>query len=83
MIQVHSRLQTELDKEIPLVEMFSHPTVSLLTGYLTEDNGTDEPLPETTDRADNRRNAQSARLSHRLLRQVARLQHAGARRAHG
>jgi acyl carrier protein len=34
LVQLHGRLQAELRKEIPIVEMFRHPTVDALVRYL-------------------------------------------------
>jgi amino acid adenylation domain-containing protein len=34
LVQVHGRLQGSLGREVPLIEMFNHPTVSRLAGFL-------------------------------------------------
>lgn len=43
MVQVHSKLQTALNRDISMKEMFKYPTVSLFAEYLSQQQPTDQP----------------------------------------
>jgi acyl carrier protein len=64
--QVHERLQERLGREIPLVEVFNHPTVRALASHLEQD-GTSLPTqaPRSADRSEQLRQGRD-RLRRRL-----------------
>lgn len=47
--RVHQELQELLQEEIPLVDLFTHPTISALTDYLAERGSGRPPLPRSDD----------------------------------
>ncbi len=51
MAQVHNRLVTTLNREISMVEMFQHPTVSTLAKRLSEDGPRSRSLQSVQERA--------------------------------
>ncbi len=75
MAQAHSRLQELLGREVPIVELFQYPTISLLAQHLSQASGEDTTGAKTStavqqgkERAQQQREAlrrQQARLTRR------------------
>jgi acyl carrier protein len=51
MAQVHSHLVAELGRDIPMVEMFQHPTVSTLAKHLSQEQAAPRSLRNVQERA--------------------------------
>ena len=49
LVQAHIRLQARLGRELPLIEMFNHPTVSRLASYLGEGGDLAAAIPFALD----------------------------------
>lgn len=60
MIQVQSRLQASLGREIPMVQLFQYPTIRLLAKHLESKDST-LSFDKTRERAQKQRAAQTAR----------------------
>ncbi|NOX38147.1 MAG: amino acid adenylation domain-containing protein [Calditrichaeota bacterium] len=56
-IQVQTRIQELLGKELSLVDMFKYPTIEALARYLSGDAGRESTLEKVHDRASRRRDA--------------------------
>jgi acyl carrier protein len=65
-VQVQTRLQQLLDRQIPLIQFFRCPTVSALTSYLSE-TSSDAADSRVADRAAARRGAVARRQRGRAL----------------
>jgi len=63
--QVHERLQERLGREIPLVEVFNHPTVRTLASHLEEDGASAAAPARSADRSEQLRQGRD-RLRRRL-----------------
>ncbi|HYH47754.1 MAG TPA: amino acid adenylation domain-containing protein, partial [Thermoanaerobaculia bacterium] len=50
LVRVHTRLQQQLGREIPIVELFRHPTIVALARHLGGEPGADEPVVDTARR---------------------------------
>ena len=50
LVQVQDRLQRALNREIPVVELFKHSTISALSGHLSEKGSTGAALAQVQDR---------------------------------
>ncbi|NBD32904.1 MAG: AMP-binding protein, partial [Cyanobacteria bacterium] len=53
-VQVRSRLETLLNREIPLVTLFQYPTIQALATYLNQQSPNSSHLQETANRAQKR-----------------------------
>jgi len=53
-VQVRSRLETLLNRQIPLVTLFQYPTIEALATYLNQESSTPSHLQETANRAQKR-----------------------------
>ncbi|OJT19749.1 peptide synthetase [Archangium sp. Cb G35] len=51
LVQVHAKLRTLLGRDIPLLKLLEHPTVSALARFLREDTGGQETVDAAQDRA--------------------------------
>jgi natural product biosynthesis luciferase-like monooxygenase protein len=51
MVQVHAKLRETLGRDIPLMKLLEHPTVSALARYLREDTGGQATVDAAQDRA--------------------------------
>jgi aryl carrier-like protein len=51
MVQVHAKLRETLGRDIPLMKLLEHPTVSALARYLREDTGGQVTVEAAQDRA--------------------------------
>jgi acyl carrier protein len=74
MAKAHSQLQAALGREISIVELFRHPTISALAEYLSKAPAA-RSLQENADRAEKQRSG--------LQRQQQRMQAVAQRRAAG
>jgi amino acid adenylation domain-containing protein/FkbM family methyltransferase len=61
MVQVHGKLREALGREISMVEMFQHPTVSALARHLTREQDETRPFRQAEDRAQRQKEARSRR----------------------
>jgi acyl carrier protein len=69
--KVHMQLGAELDREIPMVKLFEHPTVASLAAFLNGEASEEEPPVEDAHekvelRKENLRQRRAARLGHRV-----------------
>lgn len=64
MIQVHSKLQASLEREIPMVQLFQYPTIRALANYL-ENQYTAHSFEQVRERVKKQRVAQKARAKAR------------------
>ena len=67
MVQVHAQLSAELNKDLPLIRLLEHPSVSSLAKYLTHEDDSQNTLGGNEERARRqreglRRQRQSGRL---------------------
>lgn len=67
MIRVHARLCAKLDRTIPIVKLFQHPTIRAIARYLEGGRETGTSIPAIQDRAAKARAAQAA-LQQRIKR---------------
>ncbi|HEX6290301.1 MAG TPA: AMP-binding protein, partial [Herpetosiphonaceae bacterium] len=77
MVQVHSAIQTTLDREIPMVDLFKYPTIGALAAYLSAEQperSTDEPR---IDRVGTRRESTQRQQGRRQQHRAARRQKVG------
>jgi FkbM family methyltransferase len=58
MVQVHSKLREALQRDISMVEMFQHPTISTLSKYLSEQQSEQRSFQHVHDRAARQKEAQ-------------------------
>ena len=67
MVQMHSRLQEILGREIQAVEIFNHPTVAALAAYLgdPESGAAEVPVEDRADQLKSGRNRMRQRLQRR------------------
>jgi Phosphopantetheine attachment site len=54
LVQVHSKLEKVLQRDIPMVAMFTYPTINALTRHLGQQDGELEPLQQSEGAAQNR-----------------------------
>lgn len=59
MAQVHSQLRTELERDVPLIKLLEHPTISSLARYLAQNVSDVSALRQSRDRAQQQRAALS------------------------
>jgi amino acid adenylation domain-containing protein len=59
--QVNRKVCEILGREVPLVEMFGHPTISTLAAYLTQKQDPRDALEQSHDRAETRRKLRERR----------------------
>ena len=67
MLRVHARLCAKLDRTIPIVKLFQHPTIRAIARYLEGGRETVTSIPAIQDRAAKARAAQAA-LQQRIKR---------------
>ena len=72
LVEVHSKLQTTLQQDLPLVDMFQYPTISYLSQYLTQNSSIKTALPKTEQlesRSRSTKRRKKARQKHRAEQQ--------------
>ncbi len=55
MVQLHSRLRSNLNRDIPIIDLFGHPTISSLAEFLSQQDNGATPFQAGRERADTRR----------------------------
>jgi amino acid adenylation domain-containing protein len=70
MVQVHSRLQQALNKELSMIELFKFPTVNSLAQHLTRENGGPDVSRRNQERGKARRESIAARERMKQLNQT-------------
>lgn len=55
--QVHSKLQKQLDIQLPIIKLFQHPTISTLTKYLNQEQGAEASYEHVDERAERQKAA--------------------------
>ena len=55
MVEVCSKLQKDLNKQLSLIELFDHPTISSLSKYLSKENSKTPSFEISQARAETRR----------------------------
>ncbi len=68
MIKAHARLEERFGREIPLVELFRHPTVAAVAAYLGQAPADARPLEQARDRAHLQREAMQRQRAARAAR---------------
>ncbi len=75
MVQLHSRLRGALGRDIPIVDLFGHPTISSLAEFLSQQNDGALIFQKGHDRAGNRRTSskrqKQVRQNHRETARIA------------
>jgi acyl carrier protein len=63
LVRLHGRLQQELGRELPLVDLFSYPTIRSLAEHLTAGSATDtaQELEQVDEAAEQQRAAHERR----------------------
>jgi FkbM family methyltransferase len=59
MIQVHTRLRGELNRELAVIDMFKYPTISDLAKFLSQKQAEQPIFEQVSDRAEKRRETRS------------------------
>jgi amino acid adenylation domain-containing protein len=77
MIQVHSKLQEVLNKNLTVIELFQYPTIHALAGYVGAQQETETPLFDRQERAETRRVASRRQRDTRSKRRQPVLQEVG------
>ncbi len=62
LVQIHSKLKNAMNKDIPIVEMFRHPTISFLARHLSQEQGEKTYFQQIYNRAEERKAARQKRL---------------------
>jgi acyl carrier protein len=70
MVQVHSRLQQALNKELSMIELFKFPTINSLAQHLTRENGGPDVSKQNQERGKARRESIAARERMKQLNQT-------------
>jgi amino acid adenylation domain-containing protein len=71
LLQVHSRLEKSLERQIALVELFDHPTIAAMSGYLDQrgaEAATQGDIDEASPATRSRRAQRHEALAQRALR---------------
>jgi hypothetical protein len=61
MVQILNRVRSELGRDLPVTEIFRHPTISSLAAYLSEGGGDGTGLEASDERASRRRSSLARR----------------------
>jgi acyl carrier protein len=69
-VRLCSRVREELGRELPLIEVFRHPTIKALAGYLSEEQPAKDTFGKIQDRANMREVALSRQRHGRQERMV-------------
>jgi len=72
--EVHSKVQSLLNKEIPLIDMFKYPTVSTLAKYFSDGGSATPSLQASQERAKTRRELRKRRQPNRQEKGIDRPQ---------
>ncbi|MEE8524784.1 MAG: amino acid adenylation domain-containing protein [Thermoanaerobaculia bacterium] len=72
LVQVHSRLQEMLGREIHAVEIFNHPTVATLAAYLSGSGNGSSPAAPVEDRSEQLKTGRDRLRRRRRRRQASR-----------
>jgi amino acid adenylation domain-containing protein len=55
LVQLHSKLRSNLNRDIPIIDLFGHPTIGSLAEFLSQQDNVVTAFQAGQDRADNRR----------------------------
>jgi acyl carrier protein len=69
MVQILNRVRAAFARDVPVTEIFRHPTISSLAGYLSEEKNGEPTLAPSDERASERRAALARRDTRRRERQ--------------
>ncbi len=72
LVQAHARLRDELGREMPLIEMFRHPTVRALAAFFAEESVERSPSGESGEAAETAERLAQGRQRRQHLRQRLR-----------
>ena len=64
MSQVHSKMQSVLNQNISMVDLFKYPTIQALAQFLTQGEQAEDVFEESNVRADMRRERYQRRAQH-------------------
>ena len=75
MVQILNKLRTAFQRDLPITEVFRHPTISSLAAYLSQEQDDEQALVQSDVRASERKASLARRGEHRRAGRITFASH--------